>query len=125
MDETTMTFRIGSRYTGPGIYRGGSAQDVFASFSHSDLGTFSFSSVPTSECELCINDESGTVFCWGLEAPAGAALQTAIIAAGSFTCDGATPKPDDAPVTTSNPDITSQGNSYLIRNCLDDSSLCK
>ena len=110
IDETTMSFKVSGKYRGPGIYTGSSSQGISVSFSHSDLDDILFASVPTSECEICINEDglSGTVNCWDLEAPAGAALAVAYLPGGSFTCPGAQAKPDDAPTTTTNAVIASQ-----------------
>jgi len=99
VDETTMTFRVAGTYRGPGRYLGTLTQGISAAFSHDDVGTAVFASVPSSECDLCINDDglSGTVNCWGLETPPGSNLEVAYIQGGAFTCPNAAPKPADAP----------------------------
>jgi hypothetical protein len=99
IDTTAMTFKIDGAYHGPGRYTGTSSQGISASFSHSDLGSVSFAAVPTSECELCINEDglSGTVNCWGLETPAGSRLEVAYVTTGAFTCPDAAAKPASAP----------------------------
>jgi hypothetical protein len=98
VDETTMTFRIDGPYQGPGVYSGTLGQGLSASFSHDDVGPDAFASVPSSECELCINDDglSGTVACWDLETPAGSSPEVGYIRSGAFTCPGALPKPAGA-----------------------------
>lgn len=98
VDQTTMSFHITGKYTGPGRYSGTLTQGISAAFSHDDLGAFSFASIGSSECDLCVNDGglSGTVSCWGLETPAGSALNVAYIPFGSFTCANAPHKPTDA-----------------------------
>jgi hypothetical protein len=99
IDETMMSFRITGTYQGPGRYAGTLAQGISVSFQHDDVGAFAFATVPSSECELCINDDglSGTVSCWGLESPPGSALETAYIESGAFTCADAQAKPASAP----------------------------
>ena len=99
VDQTTMQLRISGTYQGPGRYAGTLAQGMSYSFSHSDLGPVVFASVPSSECEFCVNDDglSGTLSCWGLETPPGSDLEVAHVVAGAFTCPNAAAKPADAP----------------------------
>jgi hypothetical protein len=99
IDDTMMSFRIAGTYQGPGRYVGTLAQGISVSFQHDDVGTFSFATVPSSDCELCINDDglSGTVSCRGLESPPGSPLETGYIDSGAFTCPNAEPKPTSAP----------------------------
>jgi hypothetical protein len=99
VDRTTMAFKITGTYHGPGYYKGSLAQGISGSFSHSDLGTQVYSSVATSDCDFCINEDglSGTVKCWDLEATVGTSTAFAYIDVGQFTCPNALPKPADQP----------------------------
>ena len=99
VDETAMSFKVTGVYEGPGWYAAAPADGIFASFAHGDVQSLAFGSVPTSDCELCINDDglSGTVSCWGLETPAGSSYEVGYIEHGSFTCPNAQAKPADAP----------------------------
>ena len=99
VDETTMTFAVSGVYGGPGRYAGTLAQGISGSLSHDDLGTNPFSSVASSDCEICVNDDglSGSVSCWDLERTVNGSLQTAFITAGNFKCADAQPKPASAP----------------------------
>lgn len=114
VDETTMQLRINGSYQGPGRYAGTLAQGMSYAFSHDDLGPVVFSSVPTSECEFCINDDglSGTLKCWGLETPAGSDLEVAHVVGGAFTCSNAQAKPADAP--TDLPPLAGLSNTQII-----------
>ncbi len=99
VDRTTMAFKIAGTYHGPRYYKGSLAQGISGSFSHSDLGTQVYSSVATSDCDFCINEDgrSGTVKCWDLEATVGTSTAFAYIDFGQFTCPSALPKPADQP----------------------------
>ena len=74
-----MSFKVMGAYEGPGHYAASLADGIFASFAHSDVQSLAFASVPTTDCNLCINDDglSGTVTCWGLETPTGSSPRSA------------------------------------------------
>ena len=99
IDETTMTFAISGTYQGPGRYTGTLAQGLSGSFSHDDLGTTPFTTVASTDCDICVNADgrSGSVSCWDLERSSGSATQFAFVTAGNFKCPGAQAKPADAP----------------------------
>jgi hypothetical protein len=99
VDQTTMSFGITGKYQGPGYYSGSPSEGISGSFSHTDFGTPVYGSTGDGDCEFCINEDglSGTVRCWGLEAPLGMGSAFATIELGQFACPGAAPKPADQP----------------------------